>query len=229
MMGIDLIGEAMDAHDELLNRWSAESRHVGKGFIRDGIIDPDRWAACPRKVLLLLKEAYESEAEKKGYDLCKLIRDEWEGPKHNIWWNASYWCLAAQSIEFPPPLPSDDKGYVDATKALLASSVVNVKKSDGRSFSDNVNLKEYTTNDKEYIKKQIKLIDPQIVICGNTWSFVEGFWPSAKLVSDLVYVVDGRIFIDYWHPANQYPHKLNYYAFAFILQQAYRAKPEFFS
>lgn len=218
----------MDAHNELLDRWSAEENHVGKGFIRDGIIDPIRWESSSCKVLLLLKEAYDAPDKTEGFDLCELLRDKWQGPKNNIWWNAAYWCHAAQSLDCPPPLPSDDASYNAAKNALLASSIVNIKKSSGRSSSDNEDLKSYANKDKEYIRKQIELINPQIVICGYTWEFVNDFWKSRK-ISDLVYVADGRIFIDYWHPANQYPHKLNYYAFAFLLQQAQRAAPQLFA
>lgn len=219
----------MDAHNELLDRWSAEENHVGKGFIRDGIIDPIRWESSSCKVLLLLKEAYDTPDKTDGFDLCELIRDKWQGPKNNIWWNAAYWCLAAQSLDVPPPLPSDQEGYAAATNALLTSSIVNIKKSDGLPFSSSENLKKYADKDKEYIKKQIEMINPRIVICGYTWEYVRDFWSSAVKISDLVYVAGGRIFIDYWHPANQYPHKLNYYAFAFLLQQAQRAEPQLFA
>ena len=217
----------MENHKDLLDKWSMEPRHLEGGFIRDGIIDPVLWGTSPRKVLLLLKEAYDGDGGKQGYDLCKWIREEWKGAARYAMWNkAARWCQMVQTLENPKSL--EDISAEEANRALLSSAVVNVKKSNGEPSSDHGNLSEYAISDKEYIKKQIQIINPEIVICGYTWEYVRDFWPSDK-VSDLVYFADGRIFIDYWHPANQYPHKLNYYAFAFLLQQAQRTKPQLFT
>jgi len=48
----------MQELENLLDVWAARKHHLGKGFIRDGIIDLNRWGNASRKVLLLLKEAY---------------------------------------------------------------------------------------------------------------------------------------------------------------------------
>ena len=64
---------------KLLKKWEAidgEHQH----FIADGIIDTKRWNSVPRKVLFLLKEAYDSREDAPDWDLCELIRDEWGGP-----------------------------------------------------------------------------------------------------------------------------------------------------
>lgn len=214
----------MDAHEELLNRWGAESRHSGEVFIRDGIVDLMSWESSPRKVMFLLKEAYDRSGE--GFDLCEWIRDDKEDKTSSMWRRAAHWSHLVHSLDSPKSF--EEISNVDAAKSLRSSAIVNIKKSNGCSRSSDEDLKKYAREDKEYIKKQIKLINPQIVICGYTRGFVEGFWPDWRKVSDLVYVADGRIFIDYWHPANQYPNKLNYYAFAFLLQQAQRAEPHLF-
>ena len=217
----------MENHEELLDKWNMEPGHFGEAFIRDGVIDPVCWASSSRKVLLLLKEAYTDQGSKEGYDLCKWIREEWGGTESNMWPRVARWCHMVHSLEKPKSYEKiSDK---EAKDALLSSAVINIKKSNGRSFSEEENIKDYATKDKEYIKKQIVLINPQIVICGYTWPFVKDFWVDWQSVSDLVYFADGRIFVDYWHPANRYPHKLNYYTLAFLLQQAQREKPQLFA
>jgi hypothetical protein len=192
--------------------------HAGKGFILDGIIDEARWRSARRKVLLLLKEAYDEPGVTEGFDLRAVIRDRWKGAKYNIWWNAAYWCYAAQAQSGVPPLPASEAEYVAANEALLGAAVVNVKKSDGRSESSETDIARYATLDGSLLKEQIRLIHPEIVICGSTFGAVRDLWPAAAQAYDLLWKCDGMLIVDFWHPANQFPKKLNYYCLGCILE-----------
>jgi hypothetical protein len=202
----------MENHETLLSEWGCQSHHADKGFIRDGIIDPNKWAAASRKVLLILKEAYDEPGVTEGFDLRTVIREKWEGPKYNIRWKAAYWCLGAHSTVGFPELPSDDAGYSAASEALLSSAVTNVKKSNGRTESSDEEIKDYGQRDGTFLKGQVELINPRIVICGSTWPAIKHLWPQAVKVFDLVWKADDRLIVDFWHPANQFPNKLNYYS-----------------
>jgi hypothetical protein len=210
----------MEAHENLLSEWRDLEHHVGKGFILDGIIDPIRWSAASRRVLLLLKEAYDEPGVTEGYDLRTVIRDRWKGPKYNIWWKAAYWCFGAHANDGFPEMPADDAAYSGASEALLSSAIANVKKSNGRSESSDEEIAQYARRDGDYLKRQVELIDPGIVICGNTWAAVRHLWPAARKVIDLVWENDGTLIVDFWHPANQFPNKLNYYSLGFLLHRA---------
>src|SRR3981081_4586709 len=120
----------MDRLDTLLSEWAERQHHRRKGFIGDGIIDASRWAGARRKVVLLLKEAYGEHRGSGDWDLCKVIREEWKGPKYPIWWQAAYWCYAAQNtVPRIPELPERET----ATDALCQAAFVNIKKSNGSS------------------------------------------------------------------------------------------------
>ena len=219
----------MDANElsDLLRQWADEEFHTGKPFIYDGIIDPEKWAKSFRKVLLLLKEAYpyDEKTTRDGFDLCSLIKDEWKGVKYKMWKSAAYWCHAVQHTSSRPLDFCLIKDNMDAlSESLLSSAVVNIKKSDGHSVSDDSDLKHYVDHDHEKIRKQVDLIGPNIVICCNTWHLVKDkVWPEtigAYKIYDRVWKVGTYHIIDYWHPANQFPDVLQYYGLNSILMNS---------
>lgn len=211
-----------DGHEGLMKDWAASPRHSGQCFIRDGIIDADRWSRAPRKLLFVLREAYGDATDTEGWDLRVAIREEWDGPKYKIWWTVAYWAYALHraSADRLPPLPVDDSAFAAAREALLSSAAINIKKSGGKSSSDLDDLASYVNSDGRYILRQIDLIAPEILICGNVWSLIRGLWPDARQVYDRVWVAGGRTVVDFWHPANQFPNGLNYYALAALLQNS---------
>jgi hypothetical protein len=208
----------MDPHEAVLSAWAEREHHRGKGFIRDGIIDAARWAGARRRVLLLLKEAYGELRGSGDWDLCKVIREEWQGPKHKIWHTAAYWCYAAQNTV--PQLPIFPPSREAAADALLRAAFVEIKKSNSSSSSNNDDISSYAERDGDLIKRQIELIKPEIILCGNTWWAVKHLWPEAQQEYDAVWKTKHFSFVDFWHPANRFPHSLNYYALGCLLQNA---------
>jgi hypothetical protein len=209
-------------HEQLLNQWAALPHHRGKCFIRDGIIDATRWEKAPRKLLLILREAHGEPEETEGWDLRDVIRKDWGGPKYKVWWTVAYWAYLVHkgSVHRVPPFPADDSAWNAAREALLSAAAINIKKSSGKLSSDWDNLKMYAKTDGQLIRRQVDLIDPQIVICGNLWPLIENLWPDAKDIYGPTCLADGRFFIDFWHPANQFPDDLNYFALAHLLQSS---------
>lgn len=205
--------EILRKHQDLLERWKKEELHSNCVFIEDGIIDIERWGRSKKKILILLKEAY---GEEKSWSLVKTIRDVWKGPKYKIWWTISYWLYAIQKSHSNevPLFPQSEAEYHECVEFLLSSAVVNIKKSSGKSHSNYDDLRKYAEKDRVYLREQIKLINPDIIICGYTKELLEIFWDEKihKINNtDLIYDSSGIKIIDYWHPANQYPDKLNYY------------------
>jgi hypothetical protein len=210
-------------HELLLDKWAAQTHHSGKGFVRDGIIDMQRWVEKNVKILFLLKEAYSDPSKPFDWDLRVLLRDEWKGPKGVLFWNAAYWAYLIHKMRnesTTPPLPNSSDHYVSLTNALLSTAVVNVKKSSGQPYSDIDEIKHYAQLDSEFLKLQIDIIDPTIIVCGSTWNSVKHIWPDTVQVYDLVWTNNTCIFIDFWHPANQFPSQLNYHSLADILRSS---------
>jgi hypothetical protein len=113
------------------------------------------------------------------------------------------------------PQPLDPEAI---RESLLASAVVNVKKSNGTSRSEEKDIARYVRADAGFLARQIEIIDPDVIVSGNVW--YEALFPGAIRVHDLVLVWKDRWIIDFWHPANQFPDLLNYHAFASVVRSA---------
>jgi hypothetical protein len=117
-----------------------------------------------------------------------------------------------------PFLPDRKVEYDKAVEALRSSAVVNIKKSKGKTTSALEDIERYARRDKPSIQQQIELIKPDVVICGNTWQFVENWWPDKKSIYDGTWKVRQVVFIDFWHPsAFRVSEDLKYYALAAML------------
>lgn len=202
----------------LLKKWKRQEHHKNELFIYDGIIDTQRWSKSQPKILFILKEAWEEQYKKEDWDLCKIIRTVWKGPKYKIWRTLAYWAYAIQysGNRLTPPLPDqDDKKYIES---FLSCAIINIKKSGGKSSSDFNDLASYVQKDKKLLKRQIELISPDIIVCGSTFDLVKDLFADiADTDYDLLYRWGNIPIINFGHPANRYPHKLNYYTLAFIL------------
>ncbi len=209
----------MDEHEALLDGWSSKAGHAGKCFIRDGIIDRERWDKAGPRVLLLLKEAYgtlEATAA-QSWDLRLVLREN--APAWQTWLPSAYWCHAIHQL-WSGRLPPFPEGRDGVSESLRSSAIVNIKKSGGRSRSDHAEIERIAREDGPLIRKQIDLIDPQIVVCGYTWGHVRHLWGSPPVFYDMLYRADNRVFVDFWHPSNRYPKQLSYYALAALLQNS---------
>ena len=209
-------------HQELLNNWRARPTHAIETFISDGPIDPNRWLRVKRRVLFLAKEAHGEMGRGKTWDLPELVRDDWKGPKYKFWWTLGYWAYGIQRLTDGPIPSSPMAGQLrnEVTESVLASAVVNIKKSRGRSSSNSEDLLQYVTADGDLLKQQVACLSPHVVICCNTWHLVKDLWPHVKQISERVVSIDGILALDFWHPANRYPDVMSYYTASTLLHRA---------
>ena len=121
-----------------------------------------------------------------------------------MWTQAIYNSFSKNISDYP------DKKF-QATIQNIA--VVNIKKSNGEKKSNNEDLQQFINLDKERIKKEIELINPDIIICGKTFYFLEQILDDIKKYDNsLIAKWKNILIIDYYHPAARYPNKVNYYS-----------------
>ncbi|CAN2042122.1 Uracil DNA glycosylase superfamily protein [Candidatus Magnetomoraceae bacterium gMMP-15] len=205
--------------EQIFKEWKEREIHKGKLFITDGIIDQEKWDISEIKILFLLKEAYESNPEvKTGWSLCNLISKNWKGPKGKMCWAMAQWAYGIQQLHKTGDVPFFQRRGDDLKRALLSSAVINLKKSEGKSKSDNKDLSSYVKSDWDLIERQIDLIKPNIVICGMTFPLIRDRLKGAKKFSEWIYIYKNLYFIDFWHPTNRYPNKLNYYSLCSVIR-----------
>ena len=228
------IGETYERKTEkLFTEWKKKAN--AESFVTDGVINPDIWfkrGVVAGRTLFLLKEAY---GEDHDWDLAKdhLLTDEKARP---IWKRVSLWAKGldksqANRIEPFDPYAEDVMSFNNPYLNQIAA--INVKKYNGKKQSDYDEICDYAKRDKEFLKKQIELCDPTVIVCGYTAKALEIILDNdfrKESNNDLFYTVqiNGHpvTVIDYWHPSNQYPEIMNYYSLVSIYQRSLQSHRE---
>ncbi|MDR2295182.1 MAG: hypothetical protein LBD95_00130 [Clostridiales Family XIII bacterium] len=142
--------------EELFKEWQ-ETRHYDY-FVKDGIFDPKIWGEQKCKLLFVLKEA---NWEGENVDLRSWIMGEQSPTYWKTWNNIARWTKALLAPgEYPKYVSNADKTYWLSKVAFL-----NLKKVGGKAIADKKCIQQYAKNDAEFIRKQIILYAPNIIIC----------------------------------------------------------------
>lgn len=158
---------------ELFARWKTERGY--KYFISDGIIDESEWNKQSCKILFVLKEA---NWENGNADLCEFLLSESSPSYWKTWNNVARWTKALlERGEYPRYVSKSDKSYW-----LRKVAVMNLKKVGGDAVAENETIREYAEKDKVYLKKQIELYNPDIIICCG-----RGVGKNADILHDIVF------------------------------------------
>lgn len=212
--------------EELFEMW--EGKHISEkknNFIIDGIVNSEKWDAISSegpKICLLLKESYfDSKSYEKDLLLpnCNLERHHWNGyierknghyvydlakhlKEHAPWF---MWCRVETWMSRLFALLGEN---VDAP--IQAISVLNIKKSEGKPSSDYYDILRYAHDDRQFIRKELELIDPDIIICGATYDYCskEDIFDDLHEITNLKdfgnrkVAHDGkRVILDCYHPS----------------------------
>jgi hypothetical protein len=171
---------------ELFTRWRLKrpeyiNEAEGRRFSDDGIQNFDSYMSSKPKILFLLKENRAPE-------------DEWE-PSWGInrdanpfSWNITRWRqllidMYDKSAKEPTFLKHELPEHVDDI------AIIEVKKvNEGKGSSSYSDIRYYAREDKDFIKEQIRLINPDIIFCCSTGDFysddIYGDEPWEELIKD---------------------------------------------
>lgn len=161
--------------DDLMNRWKNSGEF--QSFIKDGIVDPENYE-FPH-ILFVLRDMN----CKEECDLCKSLRETGEG--WQTWNNIARWTMALLDgdEEYPRSMPKEKR-----IEQLKRVAVLNLKKEGGGSRSKGDELIAATKQYGKFIKKEISLCDPDIIICCGLSS--NGIEETATLLKDYVFEND---------------------------------------
>lgn len=185
--------------DNLFTEWQAKHELLGyENFIRDGIVNYAAWEEQKTpKVCYFLKEAYVKD--KPFHDLSKALSCElWGIWKHKIpFWTQGVYDAQVPPKTFEPKLSENEKRSI-----IDRIAVVNIKKSNGNTSSDGNDLMKYVREDEELLRRELIIIEPDVIICGYTFHLVKDVLQGMKILD----VGDGKwgnsLVIDYYHPSN---------------------------
>src|SRR5262245_56238119 len=122
-------------HELLLDELKARAWHKASAFVRDGIIDLERWNISKPKLLFLLKEAHSRPGE-PDWDFRKWVKQQ-GGPRGPMGWAMARFAHVVADLGKETVAPYGDllAGHNECREAFLASAVVNIKKSHGTTSS----------------------------------------------------------------------------------------------
>ncbi len=206
--------------ENLFIDWKTNFGEHGKQkFIVDGVFDESLYHECSPKVLLINKEAY--NLEDYGQNLIRYVKEKGL-QKDRMWKNAQRLvnCIYYISSDRIPSYDEINKKVAESGK-FMGCAVMNIKKYDGKETSNNDDLRKHFEYHRSFILKEIEILNPDMIICGNVFSFFRSSLLKFELLDEvpLFYKNENRIWVDYWHPACHAPTSMYYHLFAVLFQR----------
>lgn len=209
---------------ESANRDDNPLRRDHTPFITDGVMDPDTWFKANERPLFILKEAYDTSSE-NDWDLANdhVLTSE---SARKIWKRISFWAKGMlEDPEIYDPKAKDIELF--GNQYLHRIAAINLKKYNGKKTSDNDDILKYAEHDKNFIRKQVEICDPTVIICCYTArafnKVIDFGWETNWSESRFYHTVINNhpvLVLDYYHPSNYYPEILNYYGLLEIYKHA---------
>lgn len=190
----------INCHDKLLESWKKRFPIDKHHFNRDGIISPDHWNTANVKVLFVLKET--NKAKQNVVDAINRALVT----KSSGWWKGKVlrrvgrWAYGL--ISYSGEVPSFKDAKTNSIEATWSIAYINMRKTAGGART---NKKSFDTHVKEYapyIKRQIELLAPDIVVLGGTYKPVKKHvFPELEHICKRIHRQGDMIFINAYHPA----------------------------
>ena len=201
-----IVNSYLNENAKLFAEWENDEFHDKNSFVTDGIMDFEIWKNRSPKILLLVKEAYTNGTGRMD------LADEVAGsaPYRN-WWNAARWIYAINELfknrQQIPPYYELKPNWDEGNELLMSIAIVNIKKSKGVSLSNYQDLDAYVIHDQSRLRKQIDLINPDIILCGKMFNYYKFIYSNDKFEkieeTTKCFMHNDRLVIDFWHFANR--------------------------
>ena len=160
----------------LFSIWKEEQGY--EYFIYDGVFDAEELNRQTHRILFVLKEA---NWENANADLCEFLLSESSSGYWKTWNNIARWSKAIlEGGNYPKYISKSDKTYW--LKKVIA---MNLKKVGGDDTAEDEVIYSYAHRDRKFLKKQIELYAPDIIICCG-----RGTGKNADILHDVVFEKD---------------------------------------
>ena len=214
-----------DEINQLFLKWKKAVDTKGTPFITDGVMDPEKWFDQRERPLFLLKEAYGGTED---WDLAAdhVLCTSSGKSLPSMWTRISRWTYGMLTSEYKLPgrYQPDAKVFKErGNKFVRSIAAINIKKYCGKEASDYEEIMEYAIKDAEYLREQIRLCDPTVIVCGYTAGALAKLFDFGKTEHGNTeyyyhFELNGHevLVIDYYHPANHFPEIMNYFTLTSI-------------
>jgi hypothetical protein len=187
---------------KLFEEWENEVPGYKGLFVKDGIINEELFESSKHKILYVMKEP--NDTKKAGGDF-------------KVWWKGELqysfsFRIAEWSYGIFNDFPHYDKlseNKADTHKTTQQIALMNIKKIGGGGVADNISVEQHYEKCKHFVKKQLEIIDPEIIILGLSFSenlrnsiFPNTEWKKSGFAINIGRYKNCKI-IDFYHPASR--------------------------
>jgi hypothetical protein len=168
------IDKMIENHAESMRRLAKESVLSGKGLdiydtIGDGPFDYEKYSKCQKKILFIAKEPNSPGDGGWDYKVISLNNDYHFGSMNTV-----------AAFILNEKINSSDKKTLDRDEPIYKTAYINLNKfTGGGSVGNNGTIKELYIEWKDILEEQIRVYDPDIIICLNTGNTI---WPSVQKI-----------------------------------------------
>jgi hypothetical protein len=198
--------------NSIFEKWNFE-RNYSEAFVRDGILDFECFRNQRPKILFLLFETYNNYRQiGDSYDKSGEVNIH-DGTGNFFWWNICRWKHSIYQIynnkNIRPTFPENNT----FPELIRDIAIVDIKKKDdNKSTTYRPEIINYAKNDREYLKEEIELINPNIIFCGSTFEYLKIIFNSGNIVpltkqKKNCYKFNNSLIIDFYHPSIRRKHK----------------------
>ena len=195
--------------NELFVEWKQRTGEEANRMCLDGIIREENYESVELKLLFVAKEP--NHPEGPGFDFREAFSKEvkYAFSKRLCEWAYGVW------NGFPSLSEFDAKADTDKLEVIRSISFMNLKKVGGAGSADHERIRSITDRDKDLLRRQIEIIDPDVIIGGvgnsSLWSLL---FPEIALQNcgfDIPVARVGRVrVIDFYHPSYRVPRAMSY-------------------
>lgn len=223
------MGNYNERLNKLFNEWEEKSKENGQsGFCRDGLLfrgenwekdiyrgksagDEDAlWQQAPKRILFLLKDTNNNP----DCDIRE-FRPGANGTAVLHYKNIAYWLFGLLSFDENRVAPDFEEidFWNDAFPLFDTTSfaIANCKKESGSSTISNEKLSKHIEDYADFIKQEIEILDPDIIVCGGGSSIIKDFvkeniYTDIERVNSWIYYSKqhNKVVINSYHPSYGY-------------------------
>ncbi len=192
--------------NQLFIEWKSTHSDLNNAFSHDGIIDESKYERAQKKILVITKESNNPEQSEEDY------RFWWkDGLKYNFSHRIAEWSFGI--LKSFPTLESMTEA--DCLESIQQIAFMNLKKLAGGSSVNEEEFKQYIKRDRDFIVRQIAIIEPEIIVSGigydDYWKII---YPDIELKPSgydiTIAKYDNMKIVSYYHPSYRVPKAMLY-------------------
>lgn len=188
-------------------------RKIDPSIVEDGIVSEEEYIDSNYKIVYIMKEVNGGS----GWNLKDFL---YKGGRSSTWDNVARWTEGLLNLNQEYDWAYLEKNNEKRRKYYLKKiGVINLKKTPGQNTSDYKEISRTASENRNLIKKQVDMYDPDIIICCGTADDFATNYLESKLVNwkmtkrGIQYIkCDNKIIVSFAHPEARIRDAYLYYA-----------------